>query len=190
MPIPGDGIGSSKGEGKGDRGKVGGVEGLEGRSGKQARFDKKKLLEEVEAQMEALKKVLKDKEDEISKSKKQLYQAKEDVIKEYHDSDALLTELGSSFADGFNDCLRQVRAAFPDLDLSHITIDVKAKTPTQLVNSESTNKLFVDDTTVDPQGDGETAHKDQAKSVGDVACPLEGNQTVEGKDEENPMDQQ
>ena len=33
--------------------------------------------------MEALKKVLKDKEDEISKSKKQLCWVKEDAIKEY-----------------------------------------------------------------------------------------------------------
>ena len=101
-------------------------------------------------QTEALKKVLKDKEDEISKSKKQLCQAKEDAIKEYCDFDALLTELGSSFADGFDDYLRQVRASFPDLDLSHITIDVKAKTPTQPVDFESIDELFADDTTVDP----------------------------------------
>lgn len=49
----------------------------------------RKLLDEANAQMEALKKVLKNKEDEISKSKKQLHQAKENVIKEYCDSDAL-----------------------------------------------------------------------------------------------------
>ena len=49
----------------------------------------RKILDEANAQMEALKKVLKNKEDEISKSKKQLHQAKEDVIKEYCDSDAL-----------------------------------------------------------------------------------------------------
>lgn len=49
----------------------------------------RKLLDEANAQMEALKKVLKNKEDEIFKSKKQLHQAKEDVIKEYCDSDAL-----------------------------------------------------------------------------------------------------
>ena len=53
----------------------------------------KNLLEEAKAQTEALKKVLKDKEDEISKSKKELHQAKEDAIKEYHDSDAFLAEL-------------------------------------------------------------------------------------------------
>lgn len=75
--------------------------------------------------MKALKKVLKDKENEISKSKKQLYRVKEDAIKEYRDSDAFLAKLGDSFANGFDDCLRQVKASFLDLDLSQITIDVE-----------------------------------------------------------------
>ena len=65
----------------------------------------KRLLEEAEEQADALKKVLKDKEDEITKSKKLLHRAKDDAIKEYHDSDTLLSELGGSFADGFDDCL-------------------------------------------------------------------------------------
>lgn len=85
----------------------------------------KTLLEEAEEQTEALKKVLKDNEDEISQSKKLLCRAKEDTIKEYRDSDALLAELGGFFADDFDDCLRQVKASFLDLDLSHITIDAK-----------------------------------------------------------------
>lgn len=66
----------------------------------------KKLLEESEAQTELLKKVLKDNEGEISKLRKQLLQAKEDAIKEYCNSNALLYKLGGSFADGFDDCLR------------------------------------------------------------------------------------
>ena len=40
-------------------------------------------------QVEALKKILKDKEAEISKSKGHLRQAKEDAVREYRDSDAL-----------------------------------------------------------------------------------------------------
>ena len=50
--------------------------------------------------------MLKDNEDEISQSKKLLCRAKEDTIKEYRDSDALLAELGGFFADDFDDCLR------------------------------------------------------------------------------------
>ena len=83
----------------------------------------KKLLDESERQIEVLKKVLKDKEDEISKLKEQLRRAKEDTIKEYHNSDALLQELGGSFANGFDYCLRQVKASFPDLELSYISIN-------------------------------------------------------------------
>ena len=56
--------------------------------------------------MEALKKVFKDKKDEIFQSKKLLCCAKEDAVKEYHDFNALIVELGGSFADGFDDCLR------------------------------------------------------------------------------------
>lgn len=85
----------------------------------------KKLLDKLEAQAEALEKVLKDKEDKISKSKKQLRLAKEDAIKEYCDSNAFLSELGGSFADFFDDCLCQVKAFFPDLDPSHISIDTQ-----------------------------------------------------------------
>ena len=77
----------------------------------------------MEKQVEALGNILKDKEDEISKLKKQLCRAKENAIKEYHNSDALLYELGTSFANSFDDCLRQVKASFPDLDLSQTSID-------------------------------------------------------------------
>ena len=65
----------------------------------------KKSLEESEKQAEALGNILKDKEEEISKLKKLLCQAKEDAIKEYRNSNALLYELGGSFVDGINDCL-------------------------------------------------------------------------------------
>ena len=47
------------------------------------------------------------------------------MIKEYRDSDTLIKELGGSFVDGFNDCFRQVKASFPDLDLSHISIEAQ-----------------------------------------------------------------
>lgn len=94
--------------------------------------------------MKALKKVLKDKENEISKSKKQLYRVKEDAIKEYRDSDAFLAKLGDSFANGFDDCLRQVKASFLDLDLSQITIDVEGQILAHPVDSkEPTSYLLM-----------------------------------------------
>ena len=99
--------------------------------------------------MKALKKVLKDKENEISKSKKQLYRVKEDAIKEYRDFDAFLAKLGDSFANGFDDCLHQVKASFLDLDLSQITIDVEGQILAHPVDSEGTDELFVDDINLD-----------------------------------------
>ena len=102
--------------------------------------------------------MLKDKEDEISQSKKLLRRVKEDAIKEYHDFDALLAKLGGSFVNGFDDCLRQVRASFPDLDLSHITIDVEGQTLAYPVESEGTDELFIDDINPDPQVNGEAIH--------------------------------
>ena len=83
----------------------------------------KQVQGKLEKQTKVLKQVLKDKEKEIKTIKDQLYQAKEDVILEYRDSDALLVKLGGSFMDGFDNYFRQVKVYFPDLDLSHVSID-------------------------------------------------------------------
>ena len=65
---------------------------------KEVQFNKldltRQLLEESEAQVE----------EEILEAKGQLRQAKEDAVREYRDSDALLKELGGSFANGFDNC--------------------------------------------------------------------------------------
>ena len=81
---------------------------------------------ELEKQKELLQKVLANKENEITKAEDRLRQAKEEAIREYHDSNALPAELGGSFVEGFDDCLRQVKASHPDLDLSNINIDAPA----------------------------------------------------------------
>ena len=149
----------------------------------------RKLLEESEAQDEALKKILKDKEGEITEAKGLLRQAKEDVVREYRDSDTLLKELGGSFTDGFDDYFCQVKALFPNLDLSHISIDAQAQTSAQPVYSKGTDELFADETNPDPQVNGAAAYADQEKFAGDGTCQLEGDQTFE-KNEEPPTRQQ
>lgn len=126
--------------------------------------------------MKVLKKVLKDKEDEAFKSKMQLRWAKEEMINEYRNSNAPLYKLGGSFTDGFDDCLRQVKASFPDLDLSHISIDAQGQTPACLVERGDTNQLFANDSTPSHQDDGETTpHERQVKSFEDKACLLGRN---------------
>ena len=153
-----------------------------------------KLMSQKEVQVNkldlTLKKIHTDKEEEISEAKGHLCQAKENAVREYRDSDTLLKELGGSFADGFNDCFRQVKASFPDLDLSHISIDAQAQTPAHPIYFEGTDKLFTDDSTHDPQGAGETAHEDQGKFVEDEVRPIEGNHIAEEKDRKNPIDRQ
>lgn len=82
-----------------------------------------------------MREALKTKEDSLC-------QAKDEAIQEYQDSEALLGELATSFADGFDDCLRQVKASYPDLSLAHFSIDPKSQTPARPVNTEDTDKLF------------------------------------------------
>ena len=65
----------------------------------------KQLLKESEAQVEALNKILKDKEAEISEAKSKLRHAKDVAIREYRDPNDLLRELGDSFANIFDDCI-------------------------------------------------------------------------------------
>ena len=80
----------------------------------QARDEYYKLTED-------LKKTLEDKEKEI-------HQAKEVAVLEYRDFDALLSELGVSYNDGFDDALCQVKALYPKLDVSSVNINVPEQT--------------------------------------------------------------
>ena len=106
----------------------------------------------------------------------------------YDDFDALLNELSGSFVDGFDDCFCQVKASFPDLDLSYISIEAQAQTLAQHVYSEGTDELFTDETNPEPQGDEDATPIDQEKYVGDGTRQLEVDQMVE-KNEEPPTSQ-
>ena len=90
---------------------------------------------------EELKKTLKDKEKEVR-------QAKEVVVLEYHDSDALISELGVSYNDGFDDAFHQVKALYPELGVSSINISVPEQTSVHPDQSEDTNELFGEDVPV------------------------------------------
>ena len=149
----------------------------------------KQLLKESKAQVEALNQILKDKEAEFLEAKSQLRHAKDVAIREYRDFDNLLWELGGSLTDGFDDCIRQVKASFPNLSLSHVSIDAQPQTPAQPISSMGTNNLFADNPVTRPLGDKETPPVNQAKPVGDEAHPLEEDATTEGKDGEDPVAQ-
>ena len=104
--------------------------------------------------------MLKNKEGEVFLLRKQVCHAKEDAVKEFRDFDALLYELGICFADGFNNCLCQVKASFLDLDLSQISIDASTQTLARPVNPEGIDKLFGVDLIFGAHGDGKAALQD------------------------------
>ena len=94
------------------------------KSNMEKKFDlSKKVRKELKQGMEEVKKVLEDKDKEIQNLKDQLCQAKEVAIREYRDFDALLSKLGDSFLEGFDDALRQVKKAYPNLDVSNIKVE-------------------------------------------------------------------
>ena len=88
-----------------------------------------------------LKKALEDKEKEVC-------QAKEVAVLEYHDSDALISELGVLYNDGFDDALHQVKALYLELDVSSVNISVPEQTSIHPAQIEDMNEPFGDDVPV------------------------------------------
>ena len=113
-----------------------------------------KVRKDLEQSTEKAKKTLEGKDKEIQDLKDGLHQVKEVAIREYCDSNALLSELGDSFLQGFDDALRQVKKAYPDLDVSNIKVKDQAQTSVMPVASEDTDDLFAEDEALD---DGESA---------------------------------
>ena len=67
--------------------------------------------------------------------------------------------------------------SYPDLDLSHVTIEVLDQSTAQPVHSESKEDLFAgdalaNDATIDLKGDGDATTKGQQKTVEDDSCHL------------------
>ena len=104
--------------------------------------------------------------DEYQKMTEELKTVLEDKeVQEYRDSDALLTELGVSYNDGFDDALRQAKALYPKLDFSAVNINVAEATSVQPDASDDTNELFVEEgpVTVVPEVHAEEGNSHEAK---------------------------
>ena len=113
------------------------------------------VRKELEQSTEEAKKTLEGKEKEIQDLKDGLCQVKEVVVYEYHDSNALLSELGDSFLQGFNDALHQVKKAYLDLSVSNIRVEAQAQTSVMpevdgLGNEESALALPITDSANQP----------------------------------------
>ena len=131
---------------------------------------KLKLVErardEYQKMTEELKKVLEDK-------KNDLRHAKEAAVLEYRDSDALLSELGISYNDSFDDAVRQAKALYPKLDFSSVNITVQEATSVHPEQSDDTNELFGEKVPVSvapeiPTAEGGEAREEKDSAVHDV----------------------
>ena len=114
--------------------------------------------DEYQKMTEELKTVLEDKENELRL-------AKEKAVQEYRDSDALLTELGVSYNDGFDDALRQAKALYPKFDFLAVNINVAEGMSVQPDASDDTNELFAEEgpVTVVPEVHAEEGKTHEAK---------------------------
>ena len=114
--------------------------------------------DEYQRMTEELKTVLEDKENELRL-------AKEKAVQEYRDSNALLTKLGTSYNDGFDDALRQAKALYPKLDFSAVNINVAKAMSVQPDTSDDTAELFAEErpVTVVPKLHAEEGKTHEAK---------------------------
>lgn len=114
-----------------------------------------------------------DKAGEISKLREQVRQAKEDGKTDFRNSDGFLTELSDCYNDGFQEYLRQLKALYPDLDVSQVSLDNVAQTSAPTVNHEDTDEIFEVESMPYVQGDSEADPEDElVKSVGDETRPI------------------
>ena len=79
-----------------------------------------RVRKDLKQSTEEVKKTLEVKEKKIQDLKDGLRQAQEVTVREHRDSNALLSKLGDSSLQGFDDALHQVKKAFLDLDVSNI----------------------------------------------------------------------
>ena len=112
--------------------------------------------DEFQKMTEELKKVLEDKENDLC-------HAKETAILEYRDSDALLSELGVSYNDGFDDALHQAKALYPKLDFSSVNITVSEAMSVHPEQSDDTNELFGEEVPVSVTPEIPTVEGEEAR---------------------------
>ena len=61
---------------------------------------------------------------------------------EFHNSDGFLTQLSDCYENSFQECLRQVKALYPNLDVSQVSLDNVVQTLAGTVDHEGTDEIF------------------------------------------------
>ena len=89
-----------------------------------------------------------------------------------------MEELGTSYADDFDDIVRQAKQTYPGLDFSQLNIDIQAQAIAQPIAFESTKDLFADDVAL---GNRESIPiVNQAQPInGDAYLPMNVEENVE-----------
>ena len=123
-----------------------------------------KARDEFQKMIEELKKILEDKENDLR-------HAKETAVLEYRDSNALLSELGVSYNDDFDDALRQAKALYPKLDFSSINISIPEATSVHPEQSDDTNELFGEEVPVSIASEVLTVEGEEAHQAKDFVAP-------------------
>ena len=100
-----------------------------------------------------------------------LRHAKETAVLEYRDSNALLSELGVSYNDDFDDALRQAKALYPKLDFSSINISIPEATSVHPEQSDDTNELFGEEVPVSIAPKFPTVEGEEARQAKDSIAP-------------------
>nr|XP_023909184.1 uncharacterized protein LOC112020852 isoform X2 [Quercus suber] len=80
-------------------------------------------LKDVRAELEEAKRQRLEIEEKLTVLHGQLETVGAEAVEKFKASDAFIDSCGSYYGTGFDDCLKQVASAFPDLDLSGINID-------------------------------------------------------------------
>ena len=124
----------------------------------------KRARDEYQKIMEELKKVLEDKENDLR-------QAKERSVQEYRDSDALLSELGVSYNDRFDDALCQAKALYPKLDFSSVNITIAEATSVHPDQPDDMNELLGEEVSVSVNPEISTVEEEKARETKDSAAP-------------------
>ena len=120
--------------------------------------------DEYHKMTEELKKVLEDKEIDLR-------HAKERAVLEYRDSDALLSELGVSYNDRFDDAFRQAKALYPKLDLSSVNITIAKATSVHPGQSDDTNELFGEEVPISVAPEISVVKEEKVHEAKDSAAP-------------------
>ena len=137
-------------------------------------------LKETKEKLERAGSRSKELEEELTTLCKQVEKAGADAVQEFKASQSYIDSCADYYGTGFNDYLKQVATAFPELDLSGITIEDSVPT-TPVSDTVADEGDYSIDLGLPPKGDGVIL----AQLAANPPVPA-SNPSIELLDVENP----